>query len=78
MFQTIKNKAINAKTAAGALVLSAATSPAFAQSAGQSGNTGAEIVTSVQAALASGASIATAVVLGLFAIWGIKLLWRSK
>ena len=30
MFQTIKNKAINAKTAAGALVLSAATAPAFA------------------------------------------------
>ncbi len=74
MFQTIKNKAINAKTAAGALVLSAATSPAFAEA----GDTGAEIVTSVKAALASGASIATAVVLGLFAIWGIKLLWRSK
>lgn len=74
MFQTIKEKAFNAKTAAGALVLSAATSPAFAQSA----DTGAEIVTSVKAALASGASIATAVVLGLFAIWGIKLLWRSK
>lgn len=74
MFQTIKQKAINAKTAAGALVLSAATSPAFADSS----DTGAEIVTSVKAALASGASIATAVVLGLFAIWGIKLLWRSK
>lgn len=72
MFQTIKEKAINAKTAAGALVLSAATSPAFAD------DTGAEIVTSVKAALTSGASIATAVVLGLFAIWGIKLLWRSK
>ena len=70
MFQTI-NKAINAKTAACALVLSAATAPAFA-------DTGEEIVTSVKAALASGASIATAVVLGLFAIWGIKLLWRSK
>lgn len=75
MFQTIKEKAINAKTAAGALVLSAATAPAFAQEAG---GTGAEIVTSVKAALTSGASIATAVVLGLFAIWGIKLLWRSK
>lgn len=75
MFQTIKNKAINAKTAAGALILSAATAPAFAQEAG---DTGAEIVTSVKAALTSGASIATAVVLGLFAIWGIKLLWRSK
>lgn len=75
MFQTIKNKAINAKTAAGSLVLSAATAPAFAQEADA---TGAEIVTKVESALASGASIATAVVLGLFAIWGIKLLWRSK
>lgn len=75
MFQTIKNKAINAKTAAGALVLSAATAPAFAQDAG---TTGAEIVKKVEGALDSGASIATAVVLGLFAIWGIKLLWRSK
>lgn len=74
MFKTIKQKAINAKTAAGALVLSAVTSPAFAQQA----DTGAEIVTKVKETLTSGASIATAVVLGLFAIWGIKLLWRSK
>lgn len=74
MFQTIKEKAFNAKTAVGGALLTAVTAPAFAQSA----DTGAEIVTSVKAALASGASIATAVVLGLFAIWGIKLLWRSK
>lgn len=75
MFQTIKEKAFNAKTAVGGALLTAVTAPAFAQEAG---GTGAEIVTSVKAALASGASIATAVVLGLFAIWGIKLLWRSK
>lgn len=74
MFQTIKDKAINAKTAAGALVLSAMTSPVMAQST----DPGAEIVEKVESTLASGASIATAVVLGLFAIWGIKLLWRSK
>lgn len=74
MFQTIKQKAFNAKTAAGALVLSAMASPVMAQSA----DPGAEIVTKVESTLTSGAAIATAVVLGLFAIWGIKLLWRSK
>lgn len=74
MFQKIKDVAINAKTAAGTAVLYAVTSPAFAQEP----DTAAEIVTKVKAALTSGASIATAVVLGLFAIWGIKLLWRSK
>lgn len=75
MFQTIKEKAFNAKTAAVALVLSAATAPAFAQ---QASTIAADIVKEVEGSLDSGASIATAVVLGLFAIWGIKLLWRSK
>lgn len=74
MFKKLKENVTLAKTAAGALVLSAITSPAMAQAT----DTGAEIVTEVKGYLTSGAAIATAVVLGLFAIWGIKLLWRSK
>lgn len=39
---------------------------------------GAQILSKVTASMTSGAGIATAIVLGLFAIWAIKLLWRSK
>lgn len=39
---------------------------------------GTAILTKVNDAMTTGASIATAVVLGLFAIWAIKLLWRAK
>ena len=46
---------------------------AFAQSA-----TGAGIVASVTAGMSDGEKIAVAVVTGLFVIWCIKLLWRSK
>lgn len=42
------------------------------------GDDAAAIVTKVTAAMTSGAGIASAIVLGLFAIWAIKLLWRSK
>lgn len=46
---------------------------AFAQS-----TTGAGIVTSVTAGMSDGEKIAVAVVTGLFVIWCVKLLWRSK
>lgn len=39
---------------------------------------GVTIKDKVTAAMTSGEGIATAIVLGLFAIWAIKLLWRSK
>ncbi len=71
MFQKLKEKATAAKIAGGALVLSGVSSPAFADDA-------ADIVAKVDGAMTSGASIASAVVLGLFAIWAIKLLWRAK
>lgn len=41
-------------------------------------DTAAQIKTAVGAAMTSGAGISTVIVLGLFAIWAIKLLWRSK
>lgn len=47
---------------------------AFAQSTG----TGESIVTKVTEGMSQGEKIATAVVLGLFVIWCVKLLWRSK
>lgn len=71
MFQKLKQKATMAKAVGGALVLSAVTSPAFAGDA-------ADIIAKVDGAMTSGAAIASAVVLGLFAIWAIKLLWRAK
>lgn len=58
--------------ASGALALSGA---AMAQEAD---GTAAQIVTAVKAAFTAGELIAGAVVLGLFAIYAIKLLWRSK
>lgn len=58
--------------AAGALVLS---SGAMAQEAATHGAT---IVAKVEEAFSQGELIAAAVVLGLFAIFAIKLLWRSK
>lgn len=58
-------------TAAGALALSSA---ALAQSTDH----GAAIVTKVESAFTNGELIAAAVVMGLFAIFAIKLLWRSK
>lgn len=38
----------------------------------------ATIKAQVEQSLGTGAEIATAVVIGLFVIFGIKLLWRSK
>lgn len=38
----------------------------------------AQITTSVSSAMTGGSAIATAIVIGLFVIWAIKLLWRSK
>ena len=46
---------------------------AFAQT-----SPGAGIVTSVTAGMSDGEKIAVAVVTGLFVIWCVKLLWRSK
>lgn len=57
-----------------AVALTAMVSPAFAQEA----NTGASIIAKVNEAMSDGSTIAAAVVLGLFVIFGIKLLWRSK
>lgn len=57
--------------AAGALVLSTA---AMAQATDH----GAAIVKKVEDGFSQGELIAAAVVLGLFAIFCIKLLWRSK
>ncbi|MFN4035663.1 hypothetical protein [Comamonas aquatica] len=56
--------------AAGALVLSSA---AMAQS-----TTADTVVANLEQAFSNGELIAAAVVLGLFAIYAIKLLWRSK
>lgn len=39
---------------------------------------GAGIVTKVAAGMSDGEKIAVAVVTGLFVIWCVKLLWRSK
>ena len=47
---------------------------AFAQSTGP----GEDILTKVTGGMTQGEKIASAVVLGLFAIWVVKLLWRSK
>lgn len=60
-----------ASAAAGSLVLSTV---ALAQSTDH----GAAIVTKVESAFTNGELIAAAVVMGLFAIFAIKLLWRSK
>lgn len=57
-------------TGMGALALSGL---AAAQS-----NTADTIVANVEEAFSKGELIAAAVVLGLFAIYAIKLLWRSK
>ena len=46
---------------------------AFAQSTTTDG-----ILTSVTAGMSNGEKIAAAIVTGLFVIWCIKLLWRSK
>lgn len=70
-FNTVRK--YGARVGAGALAL-VGTGAAMAQAVGP----GAQIVTSVENAMETGQSIAVAVVLGLFAIWAIKLLWRAK
>lgn len=60
-----------ASAAAGSLALSTV---ALAQSTDH----GADIVAKVGAGFTQGEKIAAAVVLGLFAIYVIKLLWKSK
>lgn len=47
---------------------------AFAQST----STGESIVAKVTEGMSQGEKIASVVVLGLFVIWCVKLLWRSK
>lgn len=58
-------------TGMGALALSGLASA-------QSSSTADTIVANVEEAFSKGELIAAAVVLGLFAIYAIKLLWRSK
>lgn len=60
---------------ASVVALAAAGASAQAQDAG---SMGAQIVTKVEGAMTQGELIAGAVVLGLFAIWAIKLLFRAK
>lgn len=36
------------------------------------------VTASVESAMTGGLAIATAIVVGLFAIYGVKLLWRAK
>jgi len=62
------------RAAAVALAL-AGSAAAMAQEAESAGT---QILAKVNAGLSTGQEIAIAVVLGLFAIWAIKLLWRSK
>lgn len=59
-----------AATAAGALVVSG-------MAAAQSTH-GADIVAKVESSFTQGELIAGTVVLGFFAIWAIKLLWKAK
>lgn len=66
----VRKYGAKAATAAGALVLSGV-------AAAQSTQADA-IVTKVEDAFSKGELIAGAVVLGLFTIFAIKLLWRSK
>ena len=74
MFQKTRSIAAQygAKIAAPAVLLL----PFAARAEGE--DAGAQILAKVTSSMTSGAGIATAIVLGLFAIWAIKLLWRSK
>lgn len=50
----------------------------FSAQAAEGDNALTQITAKVNEAMTSGATIATAIVIGLFVIWAIKLLWRSK
>ena len=75
MFQNtltnVRKYGSKAIAAAGTLALSTAV---MAQEVDPS----ASILAGVDKSMLAGAGIATAVVLGLYVIFGIKLLWRSK
>lgn len=66
-----------AKTSAVVLIATAAAASAPAAFA-QAVNPTPAIITMVDDSLASGLQIAGAVVLGIFAIWGVKLLLKGK
>ena len=66
-----------AKTAALVAIATAAAASAPAAFA-QAVNPTAGIITMVDDSMASGLQIAGAVVLGIFAIWGVKLLLKGK
>lgn len=65
----------NALLAGAAALFGAA---AFADDPTPLGAAIASVTSSVNEGLAGGLTVATAVVVGLFAIWGIKLLMRGK
>lgn len=71
-----KTRAVAAKYGVKVAVAGSAlmASAAFAQEA----DPGAQILAEVKKSMTSGAGIATTVVLGFFAIWAIKVLWKSK
>lgn len=62
----------------GAKVGAAGTALVASMAMAQEASTADTIVSKVEAAFSKGELIAGAIVLGLFTIYGIKLLWRSK
>jgi len=75
MFQKTRN--IVAKYGRQAVVATGsalATAAAFAQTV----PVGEQIKTKVEGSMSQGEMIAGVVVLGLFAIWAVKILWKSK
>lgn len=72
MFEKVKTYA--ARGAVAGLTLGA-TGLALAE---EPADLGTQITEQVTGAMTAGAAIAGAVVMGLFAIWAIKLLWRAR
>jgi len=75
MFQKTRNiVAKYGRQAAVATGSALATAAAIAQTA----PVGEQIKTKVEGSMSQGEMIAGVVVLGLFAIWAVKILWKSK
>lgn len=76
VIENIRSASVSAKAKVlSVIALAVVGSSAMAEDAG---TMGAQIVAKVEAAMTQGELIAGAVVLGLFAIWAIKLLFRAK
>ncbi|AVO48123.1 hypothetical protein C6568_01765 [Melaminivora suipulveris] len=75
-FNTVRK--YGARVGTGALALIGSGVALAQEGGGAGGNAGAQILTKVNEAMSAGEQIAVAVVLGLFAMWAIKLLWRGK